>query len=68
MVPVTIRGTCDQSRSPAPFSTRADSTVRGLQLRGGGVPQPTYLAVREWDVTGASQCKNGTLCSWMCMS
>ena len=31
-------------------------------------PQPTHLAVREWDVTGASQCRNGTLCSWMCMS
>lgn len=30
--------------------------------------QPTYLAVREWDVTGASQCRKGTLCSWMCMS
>lgn len=32
------------------------------------VPQPTYLAVREWDVTGASQCRKGTLWSWICMS
>lgn len=32
------------------------------------VSQPTHLAVRECDVTGASQCRKGTLCSWMCMS
>lgn len=27
-----------------------------------------YLAVSEWEVTGASQCRKGTLCSWMCTS
>lgn len=31
-------------------------------------PGEGYLAVSECEVTGASQCRKGTLCSWMCMS
>lgn len=49
--------------TPAPGESAVGDVPRSPRpgLRG-------YLAVSECEVTGASQCRKGTLCSWMCMS
>lgn len=58
------------SRLPGPNFVTTSISSSGQQcgqkaatLGVTSIPQPTYLAVREWDVTGASQCRKGTLCS-----
>lgn len=61
-----------------PARALAPLTALGLSVErkpgpAGLQPKPRqgerrYLAVSECEVTGASQCRKGTLCSWMCMS
>lgn len=61
------------ARAWAPLAAHPSLSV-GRKPQAAGLrprPQPgggRYLAVSECEVTGASQCRKGTLCSWMCMS
>lgn len=52
-------------------SLRGGEKKSALQLTGTNNTNQsdwTYLAISQWEVAGASQCRKGTLCSLMWMS